>query len=86
MGGKALAAASVGVGASCEGSFSNWERSVDGLRLTQAWPGAHACLAGPAWLPERACTSSRRFLFTSVGTCPLRCVRISSSGEIDCTC
>ncbi len=76
----------VGDGAGCEGSFSDWERTSDGLRLLQAWPGGNTCPAGPTWLPSKSCTTARRYTFTEVGTCQLRCVRISTRGEVDCAC
>ncbi len=78
--------ASVGEGLGCDGSFSNWERSIEGVRVTQSWPGADTCPMGPIWLPSKGCTTTRRYSFTEVGTCQLRCVRISTSGEVDCTC
>jgi hypothetical protein len=78
--------ATVGTEARCEGSFSAWERTTEGLQLSQEWPGADACLSGPVWLPFTACASTRRYVFTEVGTCQLRCVRISSRGEVDCVC
>ncbi len=78
--------AAVGEGAGCEGSFSDWERTVDGVRLTQSWPGGNTCPMGPIWLPSKACTTTRLYTFTEVGTCQLRCVRISTSGEVDCAC
>ena len=76
----------VGNGPGCEGSFSAWERTGTGFRLIQQWPGADTCPTGPLWLPLRACTSTRLYQFTDLGTCQLRCVRISLSGEIDCAC
>ncbi len=76
----------VGEGNGCEGAFSLWERTTTGLRLIQEWPGADTCPTGPLWLPQKACTSTRLYFFTDLGTCQLRCVRISSRGEIDCKC
>ncbi len=78
--------ATVGEGDGCAGSFSAWERTVDGVSLSQTWPGATTCPSGPIWLPSKACTSTRLYTFTEVGTCQLRCVRISTSGEVDCSC
>ena len=77
----------VGNGAGCEGSFSNWERTADGVRLSQEWPGGDTCPMGPIWLPFKACSSTRLYSFTEVGACPLRCVKIApGSGEVECTC
>lgn len=78
--------ATVGDEPGCEGSFSAWERTSDGLSLSQEWPGQDTCPSGPVWLPFKACTSTRGYVFTEVGTCQLRCVRISARGEVDCTC
>lgn len=78
--------AAVGDGAGCEGSFSAWERSGTGLVLTQQWPGGDTCPMGPIWLPRKTCTTTRLYDFTEVGTCQLRCVRLSISGEVECTC
>ena len=78
--------ATLGDGAGCEGSFSNWERIDGGLSLTQTWPGFDTCPSGPLWLPFKACTSTREFIFTELSACQLKCVRISSKGEVDCGC
>ena len=79
-------AASVGEGDGCVGSFSEWESTSDGLKLLQEWPGVDGCPSGPIWIPLKACTTTRTFSLTEVGTCQLKCVRISTSGEIDCAC
>lgn len=76
----------VGNEAGCEGSFSAWELGLGGLHLTQDLPGFDVCPSGPVWLPLKACKSVRSYLFTEVGPCELRCVRISSAGEIECRC
>lgn len=78
--------ASVGAEAGCVGSFSSWERTDGGLRLSQEWPGQDTCPSGPLYLPTTPCTSTRGYLFTEVGSCQLRCVRISEKGEVDCGC
>lgn len=78
--------ASVGAEADCVGSFSAWERTDAGLRLSQEWPGQDTCPSGPVYLPTKPCTSTRGYLFTEVGACQLRCVRISAKGEVDCEC
>ena len=81
-GGRAV----VGNEAGCDGLFSNWALTDAGLDLAQDLPGVDTCPSGPVWLPLKACSSSRSYLFTEVGTCELRCVRISTSGEIECRC
>jgi hypothetical protein len=78
--------ANVGEGTGCEGSFSRWERTDGGLLLKQELPGVDSCEAGPRWLPFFGCTVTREFRFTEVGTCQLRCVQLSSKGEVDCGC
>ena len=84
-----LGRASVGDGQGCIGSFSDWKRTrtTRGVELQQEWPGADTCPTGPTWLPRKACATTRLYNFTEVGTCQLRCVRISqTSGEVECSC
>ena len=77
----------VGDGVGCAGSFSSWKRTATGVEIIQDWPGGDTCPTGPVWLPLKACSSTRRYDFTEVGTCQLRCVRIApASGEVICKC
>lgn len=78
--------ATVGSESGCEGSFSAWERTDAGLKLSQGWPGQDTCASGPVWLPTKPCDSTREYRFTEVGSCQLRCVVISAKGEVTCDC
>lgn len=79
--------AQVGTNTACVGTFSNWEPTDAGLRLVQDFPGQHGCPGAPDWLPLNQCSTTRLFNFTEVGTCELRCVRLSgTSGEVECSC
>lgn len=71
----------------CSGSYSDWVRVGDGrFDLRQSWVGADECPTGPWWLPERACVTERRFTFTELGPCQLRCVKYQLDGQVTCDC
>ena len=71
----------------CFGKFNDWRRTDGGFVLNQAWPGVDFCVSGPTWLPTETCTTTRRFVFTEVGPCSLRCVRFPTGGsEVECRC
>lgn len=87
--GPSVPAAPVGPsGAPCFISLSDWQRTDEGLRLEQHYPGSDLCpSAGTAQMPKDACNSARRFVFTELADCPLRCVRFpAASDEIECKC
>lgn len=77
---------SVGRDEMCLGTFASWERADGGLILSQQWPGIETCPTGPVWLPLKACASQRFFAFSNAVECPLRCVRITQSSTVECSC
>ena len=73
--------------APCFISLSDWRRTEEGLRLEQHYPGSDVCTNGTSLMPKAACISSRRFVFTELRDCPLRCVHIPpGSDEVECSC
>jgi hypothetical protein len=70
----------------CNAQLSNWTRSDAGFDLSQAFPGVKSCVNGPLWLPSKDCESNRSFLMTELGDCQLKCVHLSVSGEVTCSC
>ncbi len=70
----------------CAGKYSNWERTDAGFDLFQEWGGADSCPGGPLWLPRAACSSKRSYLMTELGDCQLRCVQLTVTGEVTCSC
>jgi hypothetical protein len=77
---------SVGDGAGCQGMLARWRVADGGLELYQEWPSREGCPLGPTWLPERACTTTRRFAFGFGEPCRSSCVRISAAAEVSCDC
>jgi hypothetical protein len=70
----------------CEGTLALWRQVDGGLELAQRWPSVETCPLGPGWLPERACSTVRRFSFGPGSPCPSSCVEISPSPEVRCAC
>ena len=70
----------------CEGIFTRWVPVDGGLSNAQEWPGLDKCETGPLWLPNRACVTTRTFLFEPVSACELKCVKVSAAQEVSCDC
>lgn len=70
----------------CRATTSGWVEIDGGLRLTQWWTGIVECPAGPSYLPETSCKSTREVVFEPMSECALRCVRISESTDVTCEC
>lgn len=73
--------------APCFISLADWKRNDEGLGLVQHYPGSDLCTNGTPLMPKDSCISTRRFVFTEIRDCPLRCVHFpASSDEIECKC
>lgn len=70
----------------CNAQLSSWTRTDAGFDLTQAFPGTKSCVNGPLWLPTKDCEVTRSYVITELGDCQLKCVKISVSGEVTCSC
>ncbi len=67
-------------------ALSNWTLVDGGLGLTQSFPTRADCPTAPEWLPELGGDAVRRYELTPVGTCDLKCVRLSEASEVSCEC
>ncbi len=83
---EASSTVAVGPGPGCQGTLTRWLAVDGGLELAQLWPSAESCPEGPAWLPQRACSTTRRYRFGEGEACPSSCVRISEAPEVRCDC